>query len=366
MGSIFLQLTDYVPSTDLMQLSADSLHAIVCGANGQQLQELCIASGADLIEFVPSGSPGFRIVASTEVSLAVSVNLVKRIFVSLVRAAKKKKVLSPLTSAMKSPSLKKSSPPSTYHPLFAKSALLPLPCDFAEPVVLTEAECLAIIQSPYLKRVRSPNSDRASTVASEGSSFDAEIADLLPGVAGARQSKAYKKLRRRITEIDILKSLPELDLGQKNKVLRRPELVEQIRQLLKSGEAAGQADRSGQFDQAERADRSEQSEHQSDKHKQVQETDRAEQSEESELYAKRIQSEQPQQRQEMELPMLPAQGKTSSAIITRAKSVKSKPVLKSKSVPKKLISLPPPTKSSWPIISFIIICLFYLGQQKHY
>ena len=65
-------------------------------------------------------------------------------------------------------------------------------------------------------------------------SFEDEIADCLPGVPGARQSKEYKKIRRKITEIDdLMSSNTVLDYCQRIKVERRSMYLDQIRSILK-------------------------------------------------------------------------------------------------------------------------------------
>jgi hypothetical protein len=187
------------------------------------------------------------------------------------------------------------SPKPSYHPLFSdpsavyypvmlvvappNGALLPTPPpEIDDPVVppMSREMCLEIIKSPYLSAARrrttpgktierlkehaksriAPHSpeNRPDDAEPEQNSipplpcaqitttpFDEEISDCLPGVPGARQSKEYKKLRRKISEIDdLVQSNTELDYCQKIKVQQRPKYVEMIRLILK-GEVASES-----------------------------------------------------------------------------------------------------------------------------
>lgn len=186
-------------------------------------------------------------------------------------------------------------PKPSYHPLFSdpsavyypvmlvvappNGALLPTPSpEMDDPVVspMSREMCLEIIKSPYLSAARrrstpgktierlkehaksriaphSPESRPDDAEPDQNSipplpcaqitttPFDEEIADCLPGVPGARQSKEYKKLRRKISEIDdLVQSNTELDYCQKIKVQQRPKYVEMIRLILK-GEVASES-----------------------------------------------------------------------------------------------------------------------------
>ena len=179
---------------------------------------------------------------------------------------------------------------SSYHPLYSDAspvpvyypvmvlvpgALLPTPVpsldETAELSVIPMSPelCMQIIKSPYLSSTRrrktvdggienlkkhaksriapvspelapldTPNSIPDDQLLPNKSTFDDEIADCLPGMPGARQSKEYKKLRRKISEIDdLVGSNVDLDYCQRIKVERRPKYLEMIRAILK-GEVA--------------------------------------------------------------------------------------------------------------------------------
>ena len=195
------------------------------------------------------------------------------------------------------------SPKPSYHPLFSDpsavyypvmlvvapphGALLPTPSlEIDDPVVpaMSSELCLEIIKSPYLSAARrrstpgktierlkehakariaphSPENRQDDAELDQNSipplpcaqittPFDEEIADCLPGVPGARQSKEYKKLRRKISEIDdLVRSNTELDYCQKIKVQQRPKYVEMIRLILK-GEVASESSEDEEVAQA--------------------------------------------------------------------------------------------------------------------
>jgi hypothetical protein len=73
--------------------------------------------------------------------------------------------------------------------------------------------------------------------------FESEISAYLPGLPGVRQSKDYKKIRRKITEIDDLIEIgiEQLDYCQRKKVERRGEYVQMIIDML-SGSASDERD----------------------------------------------------------------------------------------------------------------------------
>ena len=244
----FLGLTDYVASRDLCRLSAETLQGLVCGSDGKYLEYLQERSGVDLIEFVPNPIPGFRI-AGKERAMAKA--LVEQVLAAIKAAAQK-------VAPKQQPCLQ--SPPHAlhaYHPLFSTchlipeiEPLLPLPagghsspgsaqstCD-GLPRPLTLAQCQLFISSPYLQRRRVNEEEKIfASPPLTLSKFETEIADCLPGVPGVRQSAAYKKLRRKVSEIDqLVERGVGLDFCQSEKVKRRPEVVADIRRLLR-GEA---------------------------------------------------------------------------------------------------------------------------------
>ena len=176
---------------------------------------------------------------------------------------------------------------AAYYPVMVlvPEALLPTPvpspreCDKEDSVPLMSPElCMQIIKSPYLSAARrrqnmdggieklkvhaksriapespemaplSPADDLVSEeplLPPQQPTFDDEIADCLPGVAGARQSKEYKKLRRKISEIDdLLRANIQLDYCQRAKVDRRAKYVDMIRAILKGGVAESSDDES--------------------------------------------------------------------------------------------------------------------------
>ena len=216
MGEVFLPLTDYISSGDLSRLSASSLFGLVCGPQGTRLLTIQQKTGADLIEFVSQPVPGFRILASTLEVSAKAAASIKSIFKSIHRQSTRR----------------------AYHPLFSsqpvKASLKPglLPCPSVAP--LSPELCMQFIHSPYLVRVTTPEHEGGSDRSDACSPFDSEVADLLPGFPGVRQTREYKKLRRKISDIDRMANV-NLDFCQQRKVERRPEFIRQIRMYLQFG-----------------------------------------------------------------------------------------------------------------------------------
>ena len=250
----FLRLTDYINGADLCQLSPEMLEKTVCGSDGLRLERISESSRVDCVEFVSAPFPGFRISGSCSAFVQVAVVQVEDIMGDL------KAKISPKAKPRK----QKSSRP--YHPLFSNpEGLLPLPVPEeereSEPCVrpLSVEECKRLISSPYLsaykRRLFSAFSEvhteagdscaelTTSSVPSSArraqSEFDRiELAGCLPGVPGIRQSKDYKKIRRKITEIDELtrsRSLEDLDVCQRNKIRKRDDYVKQLRYMLLNG-----------------------------------------------------------------------------------------------------------------------------------
>jgi hypothetical protein len=284
--SLFLALTDYVDTDSLTRLSADTLHDLVCGEDGQYLDQISRKADCDSVEFVAQPQPGFLITGSTESSIARARSLVEEIMEAI-------SVKSSATSAPRRRRRKKQQTHSyspMYHPLFSTTTpyfdaasqfssppvfvlatpgycfsgspgLLPLPGFSEEFFMLEETlldtppvrglspeECQNIIRSPYLSIARRKKShpipsasDTQQTSASSPSNsspkpipaFDKEIAEYLPGVPGVRQSKDYKRVRRKISEIDdLVASGVQLDGCQTRKVANRILYIEQIKRLL--------------------------------------------------------------------------------------------------------------------------------------
>jgi hypothetical protein len=239
-SSIFLRLTDYVSGPELCELSPDVLQEIVCGSDGGRLDTIHTKSGVDTLRFISTPLPGFYVKSHSSKNLKAAVTDVVEILKEIKRAATKSQVVSPSYTGSKTPSFKD----AFYHPLYSASqyhlmpALLPTPMTSgsSSPQPLSDEECERILQSPYLsalkKRSQSPPEE---SVSAHGSSFDKELEGCLPGVPGVRQSKEYKRIRRKISEIDDLLKSQTLDQCQRNKVARRPEYVVMLRRMLLEG-----------------------------------------------------------------------------------------------------------------------------------
>lgn len=279
--SSFIRLTDYVDSEKLIHLSADELHGIVCGRDGRHLDHISKVSGAR-IEFVAKPYPGFQILAADQKSFrtgcAEGLRVVHAIRTASMKAAASV-VSEPINGLLPTPVIprKISAARPLYHPLYSDVSSMPtyapvmlvvpgaiLPTPETSPSIppMSPEICMQIIKSPYLavarrrKTLDNLKEHAKSRIAPQSpescppinyscpedqllpppalSAFDDEIADCLPGVPGARQSKEYKKLRRKISEIDdLVASDTLLDYCQKIKVDRRPLYLDQIRSILK-------------------------------------------------------------------------------------------------------------------------------------
>jgi len=301
--SSFLRLTDYVDSDKLVHLSAEDLQKIVCGSDGNYLEHIARISGSR-IQFVSNPIPGFQVLAVDQKSFrsgcAEGLRIVHAIRSAALKAAaaQSEHVVDPPMSSpdglLPTPKARKAKySPKSYHPLFSDpmtayypvmmvvpEGLLPMPMESESSLPPMSPElCMQIIKSPYLSVARRRNTmeggieklkqhaklriapqspeSKPTCVDSEESmpeetllppaavrstAFDDEIADCLPGVPGARQSKEYKKLRRKISEIDdLVRMNAELDYCQRAKVDRRPKYMEMIRALLR-GEVAENCD----------------------------------------------------------------------------------------------------------------------------
>ena len=269
---VFLRLTDYVKGQDLCHLSADSLQLIVCGTDGKKLERIQSLTRVESVQFVSAPFPGFRIGGNCETFVQLAV-------------VKVEKIMEEIRKACSRPIPKKScSTPRNdfYHPLFSANqyhliaaqspspGLLPIPTMVVDECPperqLSDEEYRQLIRSPYLsayKRkvgiLKSINSVPSEAVTEAGDSspelltressetdnqtmylseFDqVELAGCLPGVAGVRQSKDYKRIRRKISEIDELLKRPfeSLDHCQRVKISKRKEYVDQLRHMLLNG-----------------------------------------------------------------------------------------------------------------------------------
>ena len=246
MGRNFLALTDYVPVEDLVYLSAEALQLIVCGEDGFYLEQISNISKSESVKFVSTPCPGFEILASNPSALCIAESRV----VDLLFAIKSAAAMAATQSKVRvdhSTAIPRKISKMPYHPLFSspplsaltKSAgLLPLPHFYGDedqdgppPVPMSDEEIRKLIKSPYLSFAR-----RKTFVLKEVSEFDKELEGYLPGVPGVRSTKEYKKIRRKITEIDdLLKSGIELDHCQKLKVKRRNEYLDIIKHMLRNG-----------------------------------------------------------------------------------------------------------------------------------
>ena len=241
----YLRLTDYVSGSDLCELSADALQTLVCGPDGLQLERIRQRADASIVRFVSAPFPGFHVScrSATHLQLAIVeleavMNLIKR-----TARANQRSVAVPVARNER-----------FYHPLYSRNqhhlimpsgGLLPLP----EPR-LSDTEYKQLVTSPYLTAFRktqqrslepdtsTESSDRPEPAAApdDVAPFDKELEGCLPGVPGVRQSKDYKRIRRKITEIDALsKTRAELDKAQLAKISKRPEYVAQLRRWLLTG-----------------------------------------------------------------------------------------------------------------------------------
>ena len=260
----FLRLTDYVSGTELCQLSAEALQTLVCGADGLELERIRQRTEAGTVRFVSTPFPGFHVSCRTSTHLQLAVVELESLMRSIKKAARKQSVAAP-------PKREKWND-KFYHPLYSQNqhhliptivqpettqleGLLPLPIK-----KLSDAEYRQLVTSPYLSAFRkaqrrladqdtstdsseSPQSPPpVDLVAAEGAQepgnkeFEKELEGCLPGVPGVRQSKDYKRIRRKISEIDALvKSGTLLDKAQQLKLSRRPEYVQQLRHMLLHG-----------------------------------------------------------------------------------------------------------------------------------
>lgn len=104
--------------------------------------------------------------------------------------------------------------------------LLPTPSD---------DECARLVLSPYLSAFRRKHRLSSSSEQVFTCEFDKELVGCLPGLPGVRQSKEYKRVRRKISEIDELTRRSHLDHCQRVKVGKRGDLVQELRHMLLHG-----------------------------------------------------------------------------------------------------------------------------------
>jgi hypothetical protein len=262
--TVFLKLTDYVDGAELCELSPETLQTIVCGGDGVRLERIRQSSGAKEIRFISAPFPGFYVKSSDESGSAWAVSQIEAVMVEIKKAAISHTRVKRVTKKQNQQSQSSTSRPSSfknafYHPLYSASqyhlmpGLLPTPtmstsCSSEQPSSpqpMSDEDCERILSSPYLcawKKRSSPQSDEGSSAGTteetkaSSSSFDKELEGCLPGVPGVRQSKEYKRIRRKISEIDeLVKSGVTLDSCQKTKVGKRPEYVAQLRHMLLNG-----------------------------------------------------------------------------------------------------------------------------------
>jgi hypothetical protein len=271
-AEVFLRLTDYVKGQDLCNLSVDALQVIVCGGDGKKLERIQLLNRVDSVQFVSAPFPGFRIEGNCETFVQLAVIQVEDIMREIRQACSK-----PQTK--KTPSRN-----NFYHPLFSANqyhliapsrspGLLPIPTiptedEFQSPPErqLSDEEYRQLVRSPYLCAYKRKVGMMKNSVPSEAvteagdsspelltreaseadimtsqqvySEFDQfELKGCLPGVPGVRQSKDYKRIRRKISEIDELLKRPfeALDHCQRMKISKRSEYVEQVRHMLLHG-----------------------------------------------------------------------------------------------------------------------------------
>jgi hypothetical protein len=269
--TVFLKLTDYVDSSELCELAPETLQSIVCGEDGLRLERIRQSSGAKETRFISAPFPGFYVKSGSESASGKAVTqlealmgeinqaaAVKNATSSTCRRGAMKRELKKTNSRLSSSRAKSSFKNAFYHPLYSANqyhlmpGLLPTPqamstgCCSTEqsssPQPLSDEDCERILSSPYLCAWKRRNSPHQSDVQEElpsmptTSSFDKELEGCLPGVPGIRQSKEYKKIRRKISEIDELtKSGASLDACQRAKIEKRPEYVSQLRHMLLHG-----------------------------------------------------------------------------------------------------------------------------------
>ena len=276
--SVFLRLTDYVSPAHLCHLSAAELHLLVCGKDGTQLETVQRDSRAQSVRFVSAPVPGFHIEASSNTFVQLAVVGVEEILSTINTAALVASGSSGASSASTGADSAASSAhrinngkqrrseQNYYHPLHSNTqyiavpksprGLLPLPGSaiavkntgddedddgLGPPIAmgrqLSPEECAQLISSPYLScaRRRLAAAAPSPVLTSTASPFDTELAGCLPGVPGVRQSKEYKRIRRKITGIDELMDSNSLDACQRAKIGRRAEYVAQLRHMLLHG-----------------------------------------------------------------------------------------------------------------------------------
>lgn len=264
--SIFLRLTDYVSGPELCELSPDSLHVLVCGKDGGRLERIQERSGIETLRFIAAPFPGFYMKSNSSTGLQSATDGVIEIMKDIKKAAlvsdqtRSGSSLNPSGQvdkrARRSRTEGSNFKTAFYHPLYSANqyhlmpGLLPTPLTHSESMPSQtpyDEECDKILSSPYFsaikKRLSSPHHDHRSeeepTIATptvSTSAFDKELEGCLPGLPGVRQSKEYKRIRRKISEIDdLIRSGACLDSCQRAKVAKRPEYVSQLRHMLIHG-----------------------------------------------------------------------------------------------------------------------------------
>ena len=260
--TVFLKLTDYIEGSDLCELSPDTLQSIVCGSDGLRLERIRKSSEVKETRFISAPFPGFYVKSSRSSTADKAVAQLEGLMREIRKAAADQanssstcSNSSSTTPAVSAPENRQKSQCSFknafYHPLYSASqyhlmpGLLPTPVADQSAVVaptpMSDEECERILSSPYLsawKRRSSSSRETSSakTCNEAAALFDKELEGCLPGLPGVRQSKEYKRIRRKISEIDdLLKSGVCLDACQKSKVSKRPDYVYQLRHMLVNG-----------------------------------------------------------------------------------------------------------------------------------
>ena len=253
--TIFLKLTDYIDALEFGEITPEALQTIVCGSDGFRLERIRQLSGVEMVRFVSAPFPGFYVKGRMSANVSVASNQLKAILEEIRKAIldKSSTCSNSSTAAPKAPvaaKAKRSRGPSYkntfYHPLYSENqyhlmpGLLPTPTASSQesttPQPLSDEDCERILSSPYLVGIKNRASPSSATSAKDVPSFDKELEGCLPGVPGVRQSKEYKRIRRKISEIDdLVASGAELDTCQRAKVSRRAEYVAQIRDMLLNG-----------------------------------------------------------------------------------------------------------------------------------
>lgn len=251
-ATIFLTLTDYISGSELCEVSPEILQTIVCGADGFKLDRIRQLSGAEIVRFVSAPFPGFHVSASLSTQAQSAVVYLEEIMKEIGKVAME---LNSSTCSNSSVPRRKTVAPAKakrssfkdafYHPLYSESqyhlmpALLPTPAipSPSTPQPMSDEDCERILSSPYLVGLKNRAGASPKTpTPSAPNTFDKELEGCLPGVPGVRQSKDYKRIRRKISEIDeLVSSGAVLDACQKSKVARRPEYVGQLRHMLLHG-----------------------------------------------------------------------------------------------------------------------------------